>query len=536
MDALLHFMIYLILMNFTSGTYECPNMCRCHYNVTVSCDAGLQTIPTDISELTKSLHLAGNVTLHNSFQRVQSTDLPNLADLRHFTFSFNDIEVIDNYTFRRFKELRQLKLNHNNIKQIGPATFTGLAKLEVLDLSGNSGIKILDGTFRELPALQELYLGEINLLEIDLHVFDCLNVLKVLDIHGNSIKNLGTEHMSLFPALKVLDISSNSLTALDEKVWESMSKLQTVYIGLNSWQCNCQVKNLKNSPALRNITDALICAGPSRLQYMPLSHVLDSSLKCQPPKIIDCDKISSKLTTGDGFQITCNISGDPFPYVEWKTPSGDLLYPYNSTLGSFSVFENGSLHVFPISSADSGSWTLKVSNPEGIVERDFKVDIQVNAPMTIPSTPTKTATGSRHWMNTLSPTIQTTGRKRGTSAPTTNSHTTSRNPTAPLFSTQHIASARTAPTQIPFTIKQTNYKTPEHPRTADFNHQTSQGSSESGWGYTGIIVASVVGGCSLIVITTLLILLFKCASAKKKVGTTFTENTRSTRHRRQAFV
>ncbi|XP_060064416.1 immunoglobulin superfamily member 10-like [Ylistrum balloti] len=514
-QALLYLTICLILVgNFsTSGAFVCPSVCRCHYNVTVSCDVGLQTIPRDISELTKSLHLAGNVTLHNSFHRVRHTDLPNLSDLRHFTFSFNDIESIEDYTFSQFKELRQLKLNNNNIKKVGPETFSGLSKLEVLDLSGNLGIKIQDGTFRVLPSLKELYMGEINLQELDVAVFDGLNDLEVLDIHGNLIKKFDIHRMNLFPTLNVLDISSNSLMMVDDSVWDTMSKLQTIYIGGNPWQCNCLMKRIKRSPRLRNITEAVICAGPSQLQYLPLSRVSESDLQCQPPKILTCATIPTRITTGDVLQISCNLSGDPFPSIEWTTPSGDRLYPYNSTLGSFSVSDNGSLTVFSSSMIDSGKWTMKLSNHAGMVEREFTVDIQAITPTTSPRviiTPFPT----KHTI-----TAQTTKMQR----PPEN-HTPSKNIYGVASSTPKSSSLITTPLQIPL-ITQMNAKLSQQ-TMADFNRQGNEESTSMG--YVGIIVASVVGGCSLIIITTLLILLYKCISAKNRVGTSFPENTRPT--------
>ncbi|XP_069130125.1 leucine-rich repeat and fibronectin type-III domain-containing protein 5-like [Argopecten irradians] len=498
--ALLQFIMYLMLRNnfFSLGAYVCPSKCRCHFNVTVSCDAGMQTIPIDISELTKSLHLAGNVTLHNSFKHVQSSDLPNMTDLRHFTFSFNEIEIIENLAFSNFKELRQLRLNHNKIKQIGPEIFSGLSKLEVLDLSGNSDMKIFDGTFRNLHALRELYLGEINLHELNIDVFDGLRALNVLDIHSNSIKNIGKQHIDLFPALNVLDISSNSLTTVDEKVLEFISKLQTIYISHNLWNCNCQMKDLKKSQALSNITNAIICAGPSPLEYIPLSQVRDSDLKCLPPKIIDCSSFLPRLTTGtgNGLEISCNISGDPFPYVKWKSPQGNMFIPHNSTVGSSSVYENGSLYISSASPAESGDWTLTVWNSEGMSEKHFKIDIQAGVP-TVGSTTTSAL---------------------------------------PMPSKSSMVFARTNPGQIPTTSKPVNSQTPQHQRLANLDNQSNQGSTEQGWGYTGIIVASVIGGCSLIAIPTLLILLFKCISAKKKVDPAFTKDTSSQPNMRLEFV
>ncbi|XP_021339190.1 immunoglobulin superfamily member 10-like [Mizuhopecten yessoensis] len=460
-----------------------------------------------------------------------------MSELRHISFSFSEIEALDDYTFSNFKELRQLRLNHNNIQQIGPKTFAGLSKLEVLDLSGNLGIKISDGTFRDLPLLQELYIGEINLQELDVNVFHGLTRLKVLDIHGNSIKHLGELHMNLFPNLNVLDISSNSLIALDEQVWEFISKLQTLYIGGNSWECNCNMKILKSHPSLRNITDAIICDGPSPLQYIPLSRVAGSDLKCQPPKIIDCDKIQTHIKLGDTLTMSCNITGDPFPFIEWKTPRKSLLYPYNTTLGSLSVYENGSLHVMSTSLLDSGMWTLKISNSEGMVKRNFSVDVQATETTTNPPSTTDTTT-RLHVTLTPSPTkLQATTVQKDKKPQTAGKHSTPRKPTSavPISSTSQTFSAKTK------SLKQISIKMtpvisqPSQQPIPDFG-QTDQGSTEAAWGSTGIIVASVAGGCSLIPITSLLILLFKYISAKKKVGTAVTEDTGSTSHWRLESV
>lgn len=511
--------------------YVCPSACKCGYNVTVSCSAGLQMIPGDISSLTKSLHLAGNTTTPNTLTHIRRGDLSNLSDLRYLTLSFSSIQTIDDGVFIQIKELRQLRLNNNQIKQLSAETFTGLSNLEILDLSGNPNIQIQPGTFRHLLKLRELYLGDTLLDELNTNMFGGVTALKVLDIHGNSLKTLDSETLNFFPDLSELDISSNALTTLEDEVWTSISNLQTFYIDDNFWRCNCQMKFLKTSPSFNDITNAIICSGPDSLQYMQLSFISESDLKCLLPQIISCDEVSLDLTEGESLSISCNISGDPFPEMEWRHPNGDIIHT-SSHIGQYHTSENKTLHVPVIYLEDAGVWILTTSNVQGSVEKEFLVTVKVIT-TSIMTTITDSTTHSVEITSTTTVTPTTTIQQQPppTRTATVATHEVVTPPSKKSSMSQYSSASANSPSETSktaslFTNKRNSIMTTVRPMTSWTMEGRMPGNGDDrgmdtgvdGATYVGIIVVAVGAGCSVIIITSLCVLLFQYIKRKNKVG------------------
>lgn len=87
-----------------------------------------------------------------------------------------------------------------------------------------------------------------------------------------------------------------------------------------------------------------------------------------------------KTTAGSQTRISCNITGDPWPSVQWKTPRGKLLQSTDfSRDGKFSKrdFSVGSeLVIRNIISEDSGEWSCIVTNFLAAAEEVIGVSVE----------------------------------------------------------------------------------------------------------------------------------------------------------------
>ena len=111
-----------------------------------------------------------------------------------------------------------------------------------------------------------------------------------------------------------------------------------------------------------------------RGKFMCTGHLVSSqdtkfvtinAIKGEMPEILGATP-NLKTTAGSQTRISCNITGDPWPSVQWKTPRGKLLQDSDfSRDGKFSKREysvGSELVIRNIISEDSGEWSCIVSN------------------------------------------------------------------------------------------------------------------------------------------------------------------------------
>ncbi|XP_063826823.1 toll-like receptor 7 [Ostrinia nubilalis] len=138
------------------------------------------------------------------------------TDSTHIYLDGNVYTELNETIFNSMREALVIYLNSSNIIHIHNNTFSGLGGLKILHLDNNK-IKQLRGLeFSKLSNLKELYL-QSNVIEfISNETFSSLGALEVLRLDGNRLVNYGLWHL------------------------DNNKKLQTLFIGSNSWSCDCK--------------------------------------------------------------------------------------------------------------------------------------------------------------------------------------------------------------------------------------------------------------------------------------------------------
>ena len=175
---------------------RCPDQCSCYSSepmgnvVTTECSSGLQLVPAGIPKSTITLFLTKN----------------NFTTL---TFGVSNAPEF---------MTEVMYLNNSGIKYVDDKFFAHFTKLRRLYMDKNDLLKIKPGMFQSLLNLEELYLQHNRLVDFRVDILTNLNSLKVLDLRNNDIWHLAKEICEKF---------------------DSMNNLGRVYLGHNSWKCNC---------------------------------------------------------------------------------------------------------------------------------------------------------------------------------------------------------------------------------------------------------------------------------------------------------
>jgi Leucine-rich repeat (LRR) protein len=144
-----------------------------------------------------------------------STFQGGLETLQELNLEENDIDSLDELTFRNLSNLRKLWLNNNKLRRIGANTFKGLTNLERLYLHGNR-IELIDSNaFVDLSNLKKLLLWRNNLKRIDSKTFKGLTSLELLYINENQIEEIDSSAFDDLGNVKLLSLHDNKLRRLN---------------------------------------------------------------------------------------------------------------------------------------------------------------------------------------------------------------------------------------------------------------------------------------------------------------------------------
>lgn len=79
--------------------------------------------------------------------------------MQSLVLKFNNLKIIENYSFQRFHNLEQLTISNNDIHHLNSEMFSGLKKLSRFDLSDNAIAVMRSNTFEALTNLNMLSLS-----------------------------------------------------------------------------------------------------------------------------------------------------------------------------------------------------------------------------------------------------------------------------------------------------------------------------------------------------------------------------------------
>ncbi|XP_042892583.1 leucine-rich repeat-containing protein 15-like isoform X2 [Penaeus japonicus] len=209
--------------------------------------------------LTLDLSGVGFKTLHKDFFS------SNMTKLEKLVLAFNSIEVVPSKAlFNLRNSLTYLDLSANPIKSLGAYTFFCLSYVKTLILAQMLYLESIEAySFGDLTSLQKCEITYApRIINLDGKAF-----------HTN--KN-GSDSVLL---VEDFTFSFSVLHTLPEGLlkWEHLRQVRLEY---NQWQCDCNMKWIKNSTLVGRIGERMICSSPDNLRGRRLSKVNAEDLTC----------------------------------------------------------------------------------------------------------------------------------------------------------------------------------------------------------------------------------------------------------------
>ncbi|RZF34069.1 hypothetical protein LSTR_LSTR015502 [Laodelphax striatellus] len=258
-----------------------------------------------------------------------------------------------------------LDLRFNRIKEIPPDTFKNLSKLHTLLLNNNQLSKLQNGVFNGLQELRYLYLYKNKLKEIEDKVFQDLNKLEQLYLHFNKIEKLSSGIFSDMTNLERLFLHSNKLKHISPGAFNHLDNLKRLRLDSNALVCDCEMMWLaKLLQEKRQVTQAAAtCQFPTTMEGRSLAEINDNDFHCTKPKITE-EPRDVEISFGGTVFLTCRAEGDPQPKIVWMRDSNEL----NLADPRYTVRDDGTLMISPMSDSDLGVYECMAKNPAGEVK------------------------------------------------------------------------------------------------------------------------------------------------------------------------
>ncbi|KAH9503896.1 hypothetical protein Btru_064097 [Bulinus truncatus] len=210
------------------------------------------------------------------------------SQLTRLDLSHNDIQSIQDGSFRRHSNLKTLSLAGNRLRNITSDMFEGLNNLKTLNLSKNLITHLDNNTFDFLESLESLDLSRNKLSftfkSIPLGSLEKLVNLKILYMQGNADTDqpYPIQALSRLRNLTNLYLDVNTLSKLGS-LMKSLKKLTSLILG---WPGYCKLRNitedfLENTPYLTTFIisgcllqhiDPLVYANVRQLETLEISN------------------------------------------------------------------------------------------------------------------------------------------------------------------------------------------------------------------------------------------------------------------------
>lgn len=195
----------------------------------------------------------------NAFQNVVEIVPCFGATIESIDLSGNLVETIDSTAFRRFNNLKELKLSETMLKRFDFGFITQHNRLDLLDLSFNPNLRTFYNieSFRSFTSLREFKIAGNRLANLPQILEQLSNSIELLDISGNPIGRLNTNSLHRLNKLKALNVSDSSLSISNENPFEPITTLVSLDISRNN---------------LGRTTFAVLSKTLNRLQHFHAAH------------------------------------------------------------------------------------------------------------------------------------------------------------------------------------------------------------------------------------------------------------------------
>ncbi|KAG8309246.1 hypothetical protein J6590_090756, partial [Homalodisca vitripennis] len=133
----------------------------------------------------------------------------------------------------------------------------------------------------------------------------------------------------------------------------------------NALVCDCEMMWLAH--LLRDKQDstqaAATCQFPTNMEGKPLVNISDNDFHCSKPRLTE-EPRDVEVSFGGTVFFTCKAEGDPQPKIVWMRDSNEI----NTDDPRYSVSEDGTLRIAPMSDADIGVYECMAKSPTGEVK------------------------------------------------------------------------------------------------------------------------------------------------------------------------
>nr|XP_027195169.1 protein artichoke-like [Dermatophagoides pteronyssinus] len=202
------------------------------------------------------------------------------SSLRYLQLSWNQLDSIQNETFRGQNELEVIWLNNNHIKHITENVFNDLIHVEKLFLNHNEINLIDDDSFVSMKSLKYLNLEHNRLGHLGRNMFKGLEMLQELRLSSSEIIGIEPNMMEYLRSLEILDISDNQIYTLRRSMFHLAKNIHELYlrnvmadeIEVDSFE---QLQSLRILDLSQNSINARRMNGirlPSTIQLLNISH------------------------------------------------------------------------------------------------------------------------------------------------------------------------------------------------------------------------------------------------------------------------
>lgn len=217
---------------------------------------------------------------------------------------FNSVYQIEDGSFG--PKVKHVYLQCNNIRHVSPEWFQNPAVVNVLDLDENDIEYLQEGTFKDFKKLEYLYLVANGLKRIGDNAFSGTNFISELWLGSNEITELpatifGSENV----VMERLDISYNKLTFLTKDFLKQVNVTVSISLDDNPWQCSCYYYHILDWAGSRISSEKARSGEPRCVgEYGPISRkckywvdksIIDIYRKEVSPPLINRDIICTRM-------------------------------------------------------------------------------------------------------------------------------------------------------------------------------------------------------------------------------------------------